>query len=337
MVALPGTTLPGGFIIGSRRTYDRISDGMICSVRELGTGTEHDGILVLDDSAEIGSDARALIGADDAVLELSINPDRGYAMSIRGLARDLAAHFDVPFVDRAAGPARPVTATGHPVRIDDPVGCGRFVAVTVHGVDPSAPSPFWMRRRLSAAGVRAISLAVDITNYVMLEYGHPLHAFDEAKIAGGIVVRRAEEGELLRTLDGVDRRLETSDLVVADDSGPISLAGVMGGEYTEISDATTDVVIEGAYWDPPVISRTARLHKLPSEASKRFERGVDPQVSPVAVERAAALLAEYGGGLVDAGRTDVGTPPVLAPVTLPIGEPERLAGRSYGPVSPRCG
>jgi len=331
VVALPGTTLPGGFTIGSRQTYGRISDGMICSVRELGTGTEHEGILVLDEDAEIGSDAREIIGADDTVIELSINADRGYAMSIRGLARELAAYFDVPFTDQAAGPARPVSAGGYPVRIEDAAGCGRFVTVTVHGIDPTAPAPFWMRRRLLAAGIRSISLAVDITNHVMLEYGHPLHAFDAGKLHGDLVVRRAMDGETLRTLDGVDRRLETRDLVVADDTGAISMARVMGGETTEISSGTTDVVIEAAYWDPPVISRTARRHKLPSEASKRFERGVDPQVSPVAAERAAALLAEYGGGTLDEGRTDVGRPPVLEPVTLPIGEPERLTGRSYGP------
>ena len=235
VVALPGTTLPGGFTIGSRQTYGRLSDGMICSVRELGTGTEHEGILVLDEDAEIGADARGIIGADDTVIELSINADRGYAMSIRGLARELAAYFDLPFTDQAAGPARPVSAGGYPVRIEDPAGCGRFVTVTVRGIDPSAPSPYWMRRRLLAAGIRSISLAVDITNYVMLEYGHPLHAFDAGKLAGDIVVRRARPGETLRTLDGVDRRLETRDLVVADDSGAISMAGVMGGESTEIS------------------------------------------------------------------------------------------------------
>ncbi len=235
VVALPGTTLPGGFTIGSRQTYGRISDGMICSVRELGTGTEHEGILVLDEDAEIGSDAREIIGADDTVIELSITADRGYAMSIRGLARELAAYFDVPFTDQAAGPARPVSAGGYPVRIDDPSGCGRFVTVTVHGIDPTAPAPFWMRRRLLAAGIRSISLAVDITNYVMLEYGHPLHAFDAGKLHGDLVVRRAMDGETLRTLDGVDRRLETRDLVVADDTGAISMAGVMGGETTEIS------------------------------------------------------------------------------------------------------
>ena len=331
VVALPGTTLPGGFTIGSRPTYGRLSDGMICSVRELGTGTEHEGILVLDADAEVGADARGIIGADDTVIELSINADRGYAMSVRGLARELAAYFDLPFTDQAAGPARPVTASGYPVRIEDPAGCGRFVTVTVRGVDPSAPSPYWMRRRLLAAGIRSISLAVDITNYVMLEYGHPLHAFDAGKLAGDIVVRRARAG-------GDAAHLGRSRSPFGDQGSRRRrrlrrhLHGRGDGRrgHRDLA-ATTDVVIEGAYWDPPVISRTARRHKLPSEASKRFERGVDPQLSPVAVERAAALLAEFGGGVVDEGRTDVGQPPVLEPVTLPIGEPERLTGRSFGP------
>ena len=331
-VALPGAVLPGGFAIASRPTYGRISDGMICSARELGIGTDHDGILVLDRDAEIGADARPVVGADDTVFDLAVNPDRGYAMSLRGLARELSAAFDLPFADLPVRAAlRPVTESGYPVRIDDPEGCGRFVTVTVTDIDPTAPAPYWMRRRLAAAGVRSISLAVDVTNYVMFEYGHPLHAFDAGKLAGDIVVRRARAGETLRTLDGADRRLDPDDLLVTDDSGPISMAGVMGGETTEISDVTTDVVIEGAYWDPPVISRAARRHKLPSEASRRFERGVDPQLSPAAVEYAAALLARYGGGTVAAGRTDVGTPPTLGPITLPIDEPERLGGRPYGP------
>ncbi len=330
-VALPGTVLPGGFAIGSRSTYGRISDGMICSAQELGIGTDHDGILVLDADAEIGSDARSVVGADDTVFELAVNPDRGYALSIRGLARELSAAFDLPFTDRAGAPVRAVAGGGYPVRIDDPVGCGRFVTVTVVGIDPNAPAPYWMRRRVAAAGIRSISLAVDITNYVMLEYGQPLHAFDAGAISGEIVVRRAEPGERLRTLDGVDRTLDPDDLVVSDATGAISLAGVMGGESTEITSGTTDVVIEAAYWDPPVISRTARRHKLPSEASRRFERGVDPQVAPAAAEYAAALLARHGGGSVDAGRTDVGAPPQPGTITLPISEPERLAGRPYGP------
>lgn len=332
VVALPGTVLPGGFAIASRPTYGKISDGMICSVKELGIGTEHDGILVLAgpgrDAGEIGSDARAIIGSDDAVIEFSITPDRGYALSIRGLARELAAGYDAQFTDVAAHPT-PTAGPGHDVEIADPAGCSRFVAVDVTGVDPSAGSPWVMRRRLQAAGIRSISLAVDVTNYVMLEFGQPLHAFDAAKLRGPIVVRRAHAGETLRTLDGTERALTTDDLVVTDDSGPISMAGVMGGESTEISNTTTDVVIEAANWDPATISRAVRRHKLPSEAARRFERGVDRDIPAAATQAAAELLVAAGGGIIG-GRTDVGRAPQPVTIVLPVSEPERLAGRQYG-------
>src|ERR1700712_1435563 len=304
VVALPGSVLPGGFAIASRRTYGRISDGMICSTRELGIGSEQDGILVMGPIAAPGSDARPLIGADDTVIELAITPDRGYALSIRGLARELAAAFELPFVDPAAHVVPPRTDGGWPVTIADPVGCRRFVTVRVQGINPTAPSPFWLRRRLSAVGIRSISLAVDVTNYVMLDLGQPLHAFDAGKLAGPITVRRATDGETLVTLDGAKRTLVADDLVVADESGAISLAGVMGGESTEISSGTTTVGIEAAYWQPTVIARTARRHRLPSEASRRFERAVDPAVAAVAAEAAAELLVRYGGGEI-VGRSDV--------------------------------
>ena len=341
VVALPGTTLPGGFQIASRKTYGHVSDGMICSNRELGLGQEHDGILVLASASDAGSgpagepapapgtDARPIIGADDAVIELAITPDRGYALSVRGLARELAAAYDLPFTDPGVRDLPERSGPGWPVTLADPVGCGRFVTVRVQGIDPTAPSPYWMRRRLSAAGIRSISLAVDVTNYVMVELGQPLHAFDADKLAGPITVRRATQGEFLVTLDGTKRTLVADDLVVADSSGAISLAGVMGGESTEISAQTTNVIIEGAYWDPPVIMRTVRRHRLPSEAARRFERSVDPAVAAVATERAAELLVRYGGGTV-VGRSDVRGEPVPRPaVELAVGEPERLIGRPY--------
>ncbi len=330
-VALPGTVLPGDFIIASRSTYGRISDGMICSAAELGVGTDHDGIIVLDDDAVVGADARSLVGADDTVFELAITPDRGYGLSIRGLARELSAAFEVPAVDVAAGPLRAAdpAVPPWPVNIADPTGCDRFVVVRVTGVDPAARSPYWIRRRLQAAGIRSISLAVDVTNYVMVEYGQPLHAFDTATVRGPITVRRAHGGEQLTTLDGVLRTLDPTDLVVADTSGAISLAGVMGGASTEISDTTDDVLIESAHWTPPVISRTARRRGLTSEASRRFERSVDPAIAPAAAERAAELLATYSGGQVAPGRTDVGSPAEPTVVTMPVGETERIVGRPF--------
>ncbi len=328
VIALPGSVLPGGFAIASRSTYGHISDGMICSVRELGIGTEHDGILVLDDDAEIGGEARDLIGSHDSVVELAITPDRGYALSMRGLARETAAALDVPSVDPAAVDVPDRADGGWPVTIADS-GCSRFVTVRITGVDPNVASPFWIRRRLQAAGIRSISLAVDVTNYVMLELGHPLHAFDAGKLTGDITVRRAKTGEKLKTLDGATRTLVPDDLLVTDDTGPISMAGVMGGESTEISADTTEVVIEAAWWDPAVISRAARRHKLPSEASRRFERGVDPAISAIAAEAAAALLTRYAGGTI-VGRSDVtADAPAIPVIALPVDESERLAGRPY--------
>ncbi len=334
VVALPGAVLPGGFAISARKTYGHVSDGMIASARELGIGSDHAGILVLPPgSAAPGEDVTVLLGLDDAVVELAVTPDRGYCFSVRGLSRELAGAFDADFVDPAGRvEVPPADRDAWPVRLDDPA-CPRFVARRVDGVDPSAPSPWWMQRRLLAAGMRPISLVVDVTNYVMLELGQPLHAYDAGRLTGGIVVRRARAGETLTTLDDVERRLDPDDLLIVDDTGPIGLAGVMGGASTEIGEpgagGTLDVVLEAAHFDAAVIARAARRHKLPSEASRRFERVVDPQLPPVATERAARLLVEHGGGTIAAGRTDAGAAPVPAPVHMPLELPDRVAGVAY--------
>ncbi len=336
VVALPGAVLPGPFPITSRKTYGHVSDGMIASARELGIGSDHAGILVLPPgSGEPGDDALSLLGADP-VVELAITPDRGYCFSVRGLARELACALDADFADPAARVSVPAAdGDAWPVELADP-GCARFVARRVDGVDAGAPAPWWMQRKLLAAGLRPISLIVDVTNYVMLELGQPLHAYDAAKVAGGIVVRRAAAGETLVTLDDAERRLDPDDLLITDDSGPIGLAGVMGGASTEIAgpadaDGRIDVLIEAAHFDPAVIARAARRHKLPSEASRRFERVVDPQLPPVAAERAAQLLVEHGGGTIADGRTDAGAAPRQAPVRMRMDLPDRVAGRTYPP------
>jgi phenylalanyl-tRNA synthetase beta chain len=329
-VALPGAVLPGDFAISARKTYGHVSDGMICSVRELGLGTEHAGILVLPpDAGAPGDDAVPVLGLGDPVIELAVTPDRGYCFSVRGLARELACSLDVHFADPARVEVPAADAEAWPVRIEDAAGCRRFVARRVTGVDPHAPSPWWMRRRLLAAGLRPISLAVDVTNYVMMELGQPLHAYDTSTLSGPIVVRRATVGEKLTTLDGSARELDPDDLLITDGSGPIGLAGVMGGAATEISDGTHDVLLEAANFEPAVIARAARRHKLPSEASRRFERAVDPALAAAAAERAAALLVQYGGGTIGDGRTDVGVPPTLAPVAMPLELPDRVAGVRY--------
>jgi phenylalanyl-tRNA synthetase beta chain len=342
VVALPGTVLPGPFAIASRKTYGHVSDGMICSSRELGLGEDHDGIIVLSAmgiDAEPGTDARTLLGLGEEVLEINVTPDRGYCFAMRGVAREYAHSTGAPFTDRGLPRAGAddglATTGGFPVELRDeaPVhgvaGADRFVARVVRGVDPTAPSPSWMQQRLTQAGMRPISLAVDVTNYVMLDLGQPLHAYDLATLQAPIVVRRARTGEKLTTLDGTSRALDPEDLLITDgpDAGRVlGLAGVMGGADTEVSATTTDLLIEAAHFDPVSIARTARRHKLPSEASKRFERGVDPQLPRVAAARVVELLVEHGGGTADPVLTDVDVTMPAAPITLPVGLPSRLIG-----------
>ena len=327
VAVLPGGVLPGGFEITARKTYGHVSAGMICSAAELGLGDDHEGIIVLPaDAGEPGDDARPVLGLQEEVIEFEINPDRAYALSLRGVAREAAMAFDTPFTDPALRAVPPANTDGYPVRVDDPEGCPVFVARTVTGFDPSAPTPDWLATRVRLAGMRPISLAVDVTNYVMLELGRPIHGYDGDRLQGPLVVRRAREGERLTTLDGADRALSTEDLVVTDDSGVIGLGGVMGGAATEMSDATTTVVIEAAHWEPVAMFRTGKRHRLTSEAGKRNERGVDPTICEAAADRVVELLTTYGGGTVAPGVTVVGTPPAPAPIELTRQLPGQVAG-----------
>jgi phenylalanyl-tRNA synthetase beta chain len=327
VVILPGGVLPGNFEISARKTYGHLSAGMICSARELGIGEDHDGIIVLPaDAPEPGTDARGVLGFGEEIIEFEINPDRAYALSLRGVAREAALGFEAPFRDPAQLEWPQADGAGHPVILDDTDGCPYFVARTVTGFDPTAPTPAYLKERLEAVGVRSISLAVDITNYVMFELGQPIHAYDRAALQGPIVVRRAKDGEKVTTLDDVVRELSPEDLLITDDSGPIGLAGVMGGASTEISATTTDIVVEAAHFEPTSIFRTQRRHKLPSEASKRFERGVDPLLPPVAAQRVVDLLVEHGGGVADAGVTVAGEPPRPRTISMPIDLPARISG-----------
>ncbi|MGZ5405391.1 MAG: phenylalanine--tRNA ligase subunit beta, partial [Nocardioides sp.] len=327
VVVLPGGVLPGNFEISARKTYGHVSAGMICSAAELGLGDDHDGIIVLPaDAGQPGEDARPVLGLDDAVLEFEINPDRAYALSLRGLAREAALAYDAPYRDPCGRDVPPADDQGHPVRVDDPAGCPVFVARTVSGFDPAAPSPDWLARRIQQAGMRPISLAVDVTNYVMLETGRPIHGYDADKVRGAIGVRRAREGERLTTLDGNVRALSPEDLVVTDDSGLIGLGGVMGGEDTEMSSTTTRVLVEAAHWDAVSVYRTGRRHKIVSEAGKRNERGVDPTICEAAADRVVELLTTYGGASAEPGVTVVGTPPPPGTITLPLDLPARITG-----------
>jgi phenylalanyl-tRNA synthetase beta chain len=338
VVALPGAVLPGPFPISARKTYGHVSDGMICSAQELGIGPEmlgsqaplddHTGILVLPgDAGAPGEDALAALGLREPVLELAVTPDRGYCLSMRGLAREAASALGVPFRDVADTVALPEPdGAAYDVHLDDPTGCTRFSMRALSGLDPAAPTPQWLTRRLRQAGMRPISLAVDVTNYVMLETGQPLHAYDRATVSGAIAVRRAQPGERLTTLDGNDRALDPGDLLITDDSGPIGLAGVMGGERTEIGPGSTDLLLEAAHFDPSTIARTVRRHRLPSEAAKRFERGVDPQIAGVALQRCVELLERFGAATASAGYTVEGSGPAQPVINLDPGRPAALVG-----------
>lgn len=339
VVTLPGSVLPGDFKIAPRKTYGHISEGMIASVRELGIGEDHEGILVLSTiglDPEIGADAIELLGLTDQAAEINVTPDRGYCFSIRGVAREYSHATGTEFTDPAQNVTVPAAAgDGYPVRIDDqrPIrgqaGCDRFVGRAVRGLDVSAPTPPWMAARLRLAGIRSISLVVDITNYVMLELGQPLHAYDLDRLSGEIIVRRAHPGEKLRTLDDRERSLDEEDLLITDGSGPIGIAGVMGGASTETSGSTTSVLIEAAHFEEVSIARSARRHRLPSEASKRFERGVDWHVAAVAAERAVRLLVELGGGSAEPAATDVGTTPEPVSIFLPSGYASSRVGVDF--------
>ncbi|MFE2730309.1 phenylalanine--tRNA ligase subunit beta [Streptomyces sp. NPDC059349] len=336
VVVLPGAVLPGDFAIAARKTYGRTSHGMICSGDELGMGDDGSGgIIVLPPEHEVGTDAIELLQLVDEVLDIAVTANRGDCLSLRGVAREAAIAYGLPLRDPALLDVPGPNANGYPVRISEPAGCDRFTARTVTGLDPEARSPIWLRRRLQKAGMRPISLAVDITNYVMLELGQPLHAYDRSLVQGAIGVRRAEQGEKFTTLDGAKRVLDAEDLVITDDRGPIGLAGVMGGANTEIADhdagaGTTDVVIEAAHFDPVSIARTARRHKLSSEASKRFERGVDPQAASAAAQRTVDLLVLLAGGTADPGVTEVIAPSAPHTITLPADHPDKVAGVTYG-------
>src|SRR5215210_812213 len=326
VVALPGATLPGGFEIAARKTYGHVSDGMICSARELGLGYDHHGILVLPPTtADVGADAVALLRLRDEVLDIAVTPDRGYALSIRGVAREAATACDVAFRDPADVDPLREAGDGHPGAIDDPTAADRLVLRTVTGLDPHAPTPLELQRRLLLSGMRPVSLAVDVTNYVMLEMGQPLHAFDRTRLDGPIVVRRARAGERLETLDHVTRELDPDDVLITDGTGPVGLAGTMGGTTTEIDKSSTDLVIEAAHFSPTAVARMSRRHKLSSEAAKRFERGVDPALAPAASARAVRLLAELGGATY-VGSSEVDLPRREWRIGLAAGRPARTAG-----------
>ncbi|GAB3450950.1 phenylalanine--tRNA ligase subunit beta [Streptomonospora sediminis] len=334
VAALPGAELPGGFAISARKTYGKVSEGMICSAAELELWEDHTGIIVLPPgSAEPGDDAYELLGLREDVLDIAVTPDRGYALSLRGVAREAATAYGTAFRDPADIEVAGTPGAGYPAAVADPAICSRYVLRAVGGFDPEAPTPLWMKRRLALTGVRPISLAVDITNYVLMELGQPLHAWDRAALRGPIEVRLGRSGEKLETLDHVQRTIDPDDILIADESGPINLAGVMGGSRTEIGLASTEVLIEAAHFADTHIARASRRHQLSSESSRRFERGIDSAVQLRAATRAAGLLAELGGGTVEAGYTHIADGAAAGPASIGMAadHPDRVAGVSYGP------
>ena len=329
-VALPGSRLPDGTKIKKAKLRGVVSEGMICSRRELGLGEEHQGILVLDPGAPIGAPLPQVLGIEGAVLEVGITPNRGDAASLLGIAREVRALFGGTLRIPDSTPAESGSPAAHSARvaIDARDACWRYAARIVRGVRVG-PSPEGLRRRLEAAGLRSIDNVVDATNCALLELGQPIHAFDLATLRGAEVrVRRAAPGERLTTLDGALRTLDPQDLVIADAERPIALAGVMGGADTEVRSATTDVLIESAHFEPGTVRRSARRHGIHSEASYRFERGVDREGIGRAADRAARLVAELAGGAVAPGRIEVqgDAPAARAPVELDVARMNRLLG-----------
>ena len=316
VAALPGAILPGEFKIGARETYGKTSNGMICSGRELGISDDHAGILVFSEGeVTIGADAIDVLQINDVIFDVAVNPDRGYALSIRGIAREVAGSLDLKFTDPVnalRGLKFAETGKGVTAKIGEKSSASVFYVRTLSNFDPKATTPIWMRRRIEKMGMRSISLVVDVTNYVMLELGQPLHAFDKSKIKGGLTIKLAGKAQKFKTLDGVERTLDPNDLMVCDDEQPLALAGTMGGLSSEISETTTDIALEAVHFCEVCIAKNSRRHKLSSEASRRLERSVDPSLAEFASARFVQLLTAHSSAKHVA--TVVDGEPIYAPL-----------------------
>ena len=294
-VAMVGAHLPHDMVIKRVKLRGLESSGMLCSARELGLGESHDGIMELPDSLPLNQDLREALDLDDVTLEVNATPNRGDCMSVFGIARDYAAAQQRRYLTYQASPLAARSPAIFPVVLED-AACPVFASRVIRGINAEAATPHWMRERLRRVGINSISPIVDVTNYVMMELGQPMHAYDLAKLRDGIRVRLAKPGERLTLLDGKEYILDAEFLVITDARGAIGLAGIMGGRDTAISDATTDVLLESAHFTPEGITGRARRLGLFTDAVQRFERGVDPTVAPVAIERATALLLQIAGG-----------------------------------------
>jgi phenylalanyl-tRNA synthetase beta chain len=330
--ALESATLPGGVAIKATAMRGVESHGMLCSAKELGLSEDASGLLALPESLQPGTDVREALALDDALVTLKILPNRPDCLSVAGIAREISAITGAPL----QLPQRPSIKDGPArtprIRIEDLEACPRFAARLVEGIDPKAPTPDWMKERIERSGVRSISAVVDITNYVMLELGQPLHAYDQRHVDGSIVVRFAREGETLTLLNGETLELQPDLLLVADEKKPLGLAGIMGGEHSGIADDTTTVLLEGAFWNPAVIQGRMRRLGFISDAGYRFERGVDPELGPVCVDRAAQLIVDICGGRAGPLADVKGPLPARAPVTLRTARAQKLLGLELSPA-----
>jgi phenylalanyl-tRNA synthetase beta chain len=305
-VAMVGAHLPNNVVIRRAKLRGLESNGMLCSARELGLGDEHEGIMELPMAFANGTDLRAALDLDDTVLEVNATPNRGDCMSVFGVARDYAAAQKRRYLDYPQASVPAASAAVFPVVIEHAAGCPIFCSRLIRGVNPKASSPPWLRERLRRAGINSISAIVDVTNYVMTELGQPLHAYDAGRLARGLTVRSALAGERIVLLDDKEYTLDPEFIVVADESGAVGLGGIMGGRRTAIGDDTTDVLLEAAHFTPQAIAGRARRLGLFTDAAQRFERGVDPNLPALAIERATALILEITGG--SAGSSQATTP-----------------------------
>lgn len=329
-LARPGARLPGDKRIEAAALRGVPSAGMLCSARELGLASEAEGLLELAPDALPGTDLRDALGLDDRVFELNVTPNRGDCLSVLGVAREVAALCGLPLAGEGANSPQPALVEDRfAVTLEPEAGCLRYVGRVARGVDAAAPTPEWMRRRLERSGLRSLNVVVDITNYVMLELGQPMHAFDLDRLRGGIEVRGARAGEQLELLDATRLELEPGSLVIADAAGPLALAGIMGGRQSGVTAATTSVFLESAFFDPVTIALRARSLRLATDSSHRFERGVDPALQRRACERASELLvALCGAKLGPAEETGPGLPPPGA-IALPRERIARLLGCAF--------
>jgi phenylalanyl-tRNA synthetase beta chain len=324
--ALPGATLPGGLAIKKTAMRGVESEGMLCSPAELGLSDDASGLALLDPPLEPGADLRVALDLDDTLLTLKLTPNRADCLCVVGVAREVAAITGAPLTPPPSKPVAIESQALRKVRVEDRVACPRFCGRLIQGIDPKAPTPDWMKRRLERSGIRAISAVVDVTNYVMLELGQPLHAYDDAELEGSIVVRFPRPGEKLTLLNGQTLDLDPDLLLVADEKKPLGLAGIMGGEHSGIGDATRDVFLEGAFWNPEVIQGKARRLGFATDAGYRFERGVDFANAPAAVDRATQLIVELCGGAAGPLVDVKGELPRRDPVRVRTSRVARLLG-----------